>query len=307
MLFNVFSRLRRRNDRLQAVATARLLHDLNRVDTFPTLSDATARALALTNDPNATLADLGDLVRRDSVLTLAVLKLANSVAYRGKYPVDDLKKALPRIGMRGTRQVLAAAGMRGVFRNRPPEVADACEALLRHGLFVAALAGRLNAVAGIGFTGEEFTAGLLHDIGRLVACVRAPAAFTQVDPLTFDEGAEVLERERAALGLSHCELGGRFARTNGLPDAVVAAIEGHHAPAGEKRFPLLVALTAAADDLANHVQRERRVGTFRPARAPGFVALRARVGELVTGVCRELPQLVVDAIRETRAMLRASR
>lgn len=267
MLFNIFSRLRRRPERLPAITAERLLHDLNRVDTFQVLSDTTARALALTNDPNATLAEVAELVRRDSVLTVAVLKLANSMAYRGKFAVDDLKKAVPRLGLRGCRQVLATAGMRGVFRNRPPQMADACEALLRHGLFTAALAGQLNAVAGIGFGGEAFTAGMLHDIGRLVVCVRAPDAFAQVDPLTFTETPAVLDTERALLGTTHCEVGGRFARVNGLSEAVTAAIEGHHAPVAEKQFPLLVALTAAADDLANHVQRERTLKAYRPARA----------------------------------------
>lgn len=306
MLFNIFSRLRRRTDRLPAVTAERLLHDLARVDTFPVLSDTTARALALTNDPNATLADIVDLVRRDTVLTVAILKLANSMAYRGKFPVDDLKKAVPRLGLRGCRQVLAAAGMRGVFRNRPPQVADACEALLRHGLFTAALAGQLNAVAGIGFGGEAFTAGMLHDIGRLVVCVRAPDAFARVDPLTFDEAPAVLDSERALLGTTHCELGGRFARANGLSEGVIAAIEGHHRPAGEKRFPLLVALTAAADDLANHVQRERKLGPFRPGRSAGFAALRGVLGDALGTVApAALGAIVVGAIRETRAMLRA--
>ena len=306
MFFSAFTRLLRRTPSPQ-VSVAGRLGDLDRVETFPTLSDTATRAMSVMNDPNAALTDLADLIRRDGVLATAVIKLSNSAAYRGRYPIDTVTKAITKLGMRGCQQVLATVGLRGVFKSRVPGAEAACEALLRHSLFTATLATQLNAAGGIGFRGEEFTAGLLHDIGRVILCVRAPEAFPQVDPLTFHENAQTLSHERQVMGTDHCEIGIRFAHANALPRPVACAIRHHHDPGAEKEYPLLVALTAAADALANHVQRERKLTNFRPEQCAGFVHLQHVLGPDTVGDVRKvLTSAVVDALRETRTMLRVA-
>ena len=304
MFFKAFTRLFRR-ELAPVSAVAELVRDLGRVESFPTLSDTTVRAMALTNDPRATIADLGELVRRDGVLAVAVLKVVNSAAYRGGRATENVQQAVVRLGMRRCQQVIAAVGVRGVFRYTSPQVAAACEGLLRHALFTATLATRLNGVGHLGFRGEEFTAGLLHDIGRVIVCVRAPDAFAQADPMTFQEDDELLARERAVLPFDHCELGARFAVANQLPRAVTNAILNHHVPEAERDHPLLVALTAASDRLANHVQRERKLNTYHLDECPGFVQLRDLAGaDALKPIRKSLPTAVVDALRETRALLR---
>lgn len=305
MFFKAFTRLFRREPSPPAALSELLLRDLGRVESFPTLSDTTVRAMAVANDPSATIADLAELVRRDGVLAVSVLKVVNSAAYRGNRPTENVQQAAVRLGMRRCQQVISAVGVRGVFKYSSPQVATACEGLLRHALFTATLATRINGVGRLGFRGEEFTAGLLHDIGRVIVCVRAPDAFAQADPMTFDEDDGLLTRERAVLQSDHCELGARFALANQLPRAVASAILNHHYPEAEREFPLLVALTAAADELANHVQRERKLTTYHADEHPGFSQLCELVdAATVKAVRKALPGAVIDALRETRALLR---
>lgn len=304
MFFTAFKRLFRREPP-PALHTPDLIKDLGRIESFPTLSDVTVRAMALTNDPKATLADLADLIRRDPVLSVGVLKLANSAAHRGRRASENVQQATVRLGMRRVQQVIAAVGVSGVFKYTSPLAEVMCEGLLRHSLFTAGIAARLNATAELGFRGEEFTAGLLHDIGRVIMCVRAPAAFAVLDPLTFQEDGSVLARERDAIKFDHCELGYRFARANQLPPAVTNAILNHHFPQAEREFPLLVALTAAADGLANHAQRERKLTNYRPEKCPGFVRLLATAGpEKTRAVRAAASRAVVESLRDTRAMLK---
>lgn len=305
MFFRAFTRLFRR-DKEPVLPGADLLRDLGRIETFPTLSDTALRAMALTNDPTASTDDLVDLIRRDGVLTVALLKLANSAAYGGRHPTENVHRAVVRLGQRGCRQVLAAVAARGVFRHPAPEGARVCDGLLRHALFTGTLASKLSATGGLGFRGEEFTAGLLHDIGRVILCTRAPAAFPAIDPMTFDEGPDVLANERAVLSIDHCEIGARFARVNHLPGGVIAAVLNHHFPSAEQEYRLLVVLTAVADVLANHVQRERKLTNFDPNDEPAFAVFRRCAGEAAWNDIRaDLSNTVVVALRETRAMLRA--
>jgi putative nucleotidyltransferase with HDIG domain len=180
--------------------------------------------------------------------------------------------------------------------------------LLRHALFTAMLASRLSKTAQLGFQGEEFTAGLLHDIGRIIICTRVPDWLGEFDLLSFHEDAETLVRERKWLRMDHCVVGAEFAKVNRLPDSVISTILHHHEPEAEKRHPLLVGLVALADSLANHVQRDHKVTNLRVEQLRGFPVLAHRVGEWVyRGIREAIPEAVVGALRETRAMLRIAR
>ena len=93
MFFKAFTRLFRREPPPPAALSDLLLHDLGRVESFPTLSDTTVRAMAVANDPAATIGDLAELVRRDGVLAVSVLKVVNSAAYRGSQPTENVQQA----------------------------------------------------------------------------------------------------------------------------------------------------------------------------------------------------------------------
>ena len=304
MFFRAFTSLFRGPPRLPS-APAAILKDLGKVENFPTLSDATIRALELLHDPASSLTDVSDLVRRDAVLAVSLLKTANSVVYRGRNEIQDVRQAAIRLGKRGCLRVISSVGIKTIFRHRVTEARTACEGLHRHALFTASLAAHLNDLGGLGFQGEEFTAGLLHDIGRVIICVRAPEAFFRADPMSFREDAKVLSHERDVLSIDHCEVGYRFARANGLPDSVAAAILNHHFPKAEEQHRTLVALIGMADALANHVQREKKLAGFILTECPGFASVRRRLDpEVIDDLPAAVSRVVKEALRETRALLR---
>jgi HD-like signal output (HDOD) protein len=177
MLLTAFSRWLKASRPPSGLLTPDLLKNLDRVETFPTLSDTVIRAIALANDPNASLDQMGGLIRRDALTAAAVLKRANSWSFRGRHPVGDVQQAVVRLGMRECNQVVTAVGMRALYAPADEGCRAAAEVLLRHGLLTACLASAVNRALDLGFRGEEFSAGLLHDIGRLVVLVRAPQAF----------------------------------------------------------------------------------------------------------------------------------
>jgi hypothetical protein len=122
--------------------------------------------------------------------------------------------------------------------------------------------------------------------------------------MTFEEGSGLLFREREVLGVDHCWLGVRFAEANRLPAAVVAAVRYHHAPVAETTHRRLVALTALADRLANHVQRRRKVADYTFDGCPGFAVLAADWDARRRAEVRaSLPKAVVWSMRLTRGML----
>jgi HD-like signal output (HDOD) protein len=140
----------------------------------------------------------------------------------------------------------------------------------------------LNRTLNLGFQGEEFTAGLLHDFGRTLIAVADESRFKKADSLTFEEDENILLIEDNILGTDHCKFGAWFAATNGLPDALVAAVRWHHSPAKCQTHRKLVALTAAADHIANFLQTAQDFDGYDTTQNPGINVL----GDL--GGCTQL-------------------
>ena len=240
----------------------KLLADLEKVETFPNLSDTATRAMSLVNDPDSSLADMAALVRRDGVLVAALLKVANSPAFRGRSEVADVTDAVGRLGLRGCSQLMSGLGLKGMYDRHPPHVRGSCELVLRHSLFAACVAGGLNQKLQLGMRGDEFTAALLHDIGRIVICVKAADVYLSANLPEYDEADDLLAQERQAFGTDHTAVGSLFAVKNQLPTPIARAIMNHHAPSREADHKELVALVALADALANHVQLAHNLTGF---------------------------------------------
>jgi putative nucleotidyltransferase with HDIG domain len=283
----------------------RLVADLDQLESLPHLSDTAVQAMTLANSPDATLAEMVNVIRRDGMMASAVLKLANSAVYRGSGEVTELQQAVVRIGFRGCGNLISGIGMKSIYDRHPPGVQEACEGVLKHSLFVASLASAVNRVAHIGLQGEEFTAGLLHDIGRVVLCVKAPDVYAAAGVPEHDDG-DVRAAERAAFGTDHCSVGGLFAIKNNLPTRLGRVILNHHHPADEGDYRDLVGLVALADALANHIQLHHNATGFDAEADPGYLTLRSVVdADRLERFRAMLPKIVVHSVKETRGMLKS--
>jgi HD-like signal output (HDOD) protein len=181
--------------------------------------------------------------------------MANSPLYTYSASVLTLHQAVVRLGINRTRSVIFTSGMASVFRKLDLEEEWVREQLWMHSFMTAVVAWHLNKEFNCGFDGEEFTASILHDFGRLLFAVCLPERLEEIDPLDFDETPFVTRREQDITGVDHCELGAWFAVANRLPEELVEVVRLHHTPEEARVAPRLVALVAAADHLANHLQR----------------------------------------------------
>lgn len=278
--------------------------NLDKVESLPLLSDTTLRAMALCRNPDASLADMATVIRRDGVLTAAVLKLANGAVYGSSVAVTDVLHAVVRLGMRGCGNVISAAGVGRLFAVLPPEVRRPTDGVLRHSLFVGELATAVGRELRLGLGGEVYTAGLLHDIGRVALCVHAPDQYVPMLDTPADE-PDVRPQERRAFGTDHCTVGMLFATRNGLPACIARTIRHHHDPDAEGEHRAVTAAVAFADAVANHLHTHRAVGTFPFDSTPAVAVLRELAAAGLTDTLRTaLPRLVRQGVRDTRAVLK---
>jgi putative nucleotidyltransferase with HDIG domain len=207
----------------------------------PPLPVAHVQAFRLLRELEPSVQELVGIVENDPSLTASLLRVANSARSFPVARIGTVRGAIVRIGVTDARRMVLAATLGEAFSGENGSGVDEHE-LWRHLTTTAVLAEMLLPDAADG--SEAFTAGLLHDIGRLVMASQAPSRYGKVVELA-GLGLDVIEAERRTFGLTHVDWGERIGRQWDFPEPLVAAIAGHH--------------ECAAGDLARAVHGARRM------------------------------------------------
>ena len=168
-----------------------------------------------------------------------MLRLANSAFFGQSRRVATIPRAVVLLGFSTVRNL--ALGVKvwdtlgaGIGRNR-------LEQLWAHAVAVGVAAKTLAARLRAGDPDEAFTAGVLHDVGRLILAMRFREEYWQSVGSAGE--AEAIERkEAAALGVDHAEVGGWILEAWSLPPAIVEAVRSHHADDVRAGVPGLLAV-----------------------------------------------------------------
>jgi len=98
-----------------------------------------------------------------------------------------------------------------------------------------------------------FVAGLLHDIGRLVMCLKVPDQLKVVIGFAQKSGDRWYKSEAKYFGFDHGGVGGALLRAWNLPKKLQEAVAHHHFPSSAQKFPLEAAIVHLADRISHHV------------------------------------------------------
>lgn len=205
------------------------------------LPDVWVRISQLLDDPRADAAALGEVVAHDPALTSRLLRLVNSASYGLPSRVETVSRAVALVGTEELRHLVLSAAATGALQRLRPQGLD-LEAFWHHSVHCALLVRALAARRQPRQRERGFVAGLLHDVGRLVLCHQAPGACRAAAEPPLRTGAELLARERAALGFTHADVGGELLRAWGLPESLWEPVQCHHEPGAAQRYPVDAAL-----------------------------------------------------------------
>jgi putative nucleotidyltransferase with HDIG domain len=203
----------------------------SRIENLPTLPVAVSQLIRLTASNETSLNDFEKVIRPDPALTANILKTANSVAYRGVREITNVKDAVGRLGMRGVFDVAAGYAFAKVLPDRLPGYEVDAHSFWQHSVAVAVFCQKLlkNSLGGQA-PDLAFTAGLLHDLGKLVICFFLEEKASEVQSVLDMGKLTYVNAERKALGTDHAEVGIAVARKWSLPHAVGIAARWHHQP-----------------------------------------------------------------------------
>lgn len=200
----------------------RSLHEL------PSLPAVVMELLGSIEQADIDISVLAKKVSHDQALTAKTLRLANSSAYGLQVKVTTLSQAITFLGFQTTRNLIIAAAVTGCFPNGQCAGFND-KAFWRHSIATAAcakvLARRMKFNQDV-----AFTAGLLHDIGRLVLVASFPARYAQAIALRKERDCDLLAAERDVLGVDHVAAGITLAGHWNFSDTMRLAIAHHHDP-----------------------------------------------------------------------------
>jgi len=227
----------------------RLEHIVSQIDDLPTLPDVVIKMLALIDRMDTSVPELSQVVSKDPVFTMKIIKMANSRFYGFPRQISTVDMAVVALGFKQLKCLALSLSVVEQFDQETMPSGFDLEKFWEHSIGCG-IAGRMLAKEfGYQVGAEAFVAGLLHNIGKLFLCQHCPREFNEINLLVQEGGLSFLAAERAVIDVTHAELGQWLAVTWNLPVELSDAIAYHHNPAEAEHHPELACLVHFADIL----------------------------------------------------------
>ncbi len=203
---------------------------LDRIGTLPPLPTTALRLMAVINDPRSSMEDIVEVVRYDQSLTTQVLRLCNSAFFGLSRQVSSLSEAMFRLGTLKVLQLVMSVHTNVLLMKEQRGYSLEPGALWRHSVGVALASTVLGERCKIQNISLLFTAGLLHDIGKVILNEYVAQECHEIVRLVHEQQQSFIDAETQVLGHSHDQIGGMVAERWQLPDSIVRCIRYHHTP-----------------------------------------------------------------------------
>ena len=260
------------------------------IQRLPTLPSVLGQILDAASDPEASALDLGQYIATDQSLAGSVLKIVNSAYYSFQREITSIARAIVILGFIEVRNLaLTATAFQSLAKGNSGY--DRTQ-LWRHSMGTAIAASRLARTVNVEEPDDFFTAGLLHDIGKVTLDVLYPEQFIEAAQNANANGRFLRDVELETFGFSHPQVGGLLGKHWNLPKSVVDTIEHHHCPEASSVARELTDITA----LANYLTYQAGLGEASNGKQPEFpeaVAKRLRASD---PICEN----IAEDLRESR-------
>jgi putative nucleotidyltransferase with HDIG domain len=227
----------------------RLRVSLEELQALPTLPAVALRVMELARAPETPLDTLAKLIERDPALSAAILRVVNSAFYERPQPVSSVQRALVVLGVAEVRRICLVVAVFKAFPERPGQAGLDRKLFWQHSAACGVAARRLCELLKSPHDGEEFTAGLLHDVGKLILDLCFPESYREAVAISYRDGCSMAHAERQLFDADHTEVGAWLAERWKLPGELTAAIRWHDSPELAPE-PHLAAIVHLADVFA---------------------------------------------------------
>ncbi len=181
------------------------------------------------DSPMSSPGEIAGVVSKDTSLSAKLLKLVNSPFYGFPQKIDSIARAVMVVG--GDEISTLALGVSAInaFTDIPEELMNMRD-FWEHSITCGVYAKTLGDMAGGLHAERLFTAGMLHDIGRLILFNKLPRASVEAMTLSLANRIPPTEAEKEVFGFTHAEVGAELMRAWKFPEELALVVERHHTP-----------------------------------------------------------------------------
>ncbi len=176
------------------------------VDGMPAFPKSVQRILELTRDVNSTPKDLVDVIDKDPVVTVKILKVVNSAYYSLPKQITSIGHSVVYLGFNTIKNLALSIAAIGMLPKDNAAEFDVQQYLL-HSLATAALAKQLAGKVQDADPMDCFIAGLLHDFGKVVFAQFMPEEFKAALQLSKSDGSSLHAALQRTIGVDHVVVG----------------------------------------------------------------------------------------------------
>jgi HD-like signal output (HDOD) protein len=209
----------------------RLTLVVSQMQSLPSLPSLYMELMKQLELPDPSIKKIGATISQDPGMTAKILQMVNSAFFGLRRHISNPADAVGLLGLDIVKALVLSIHVFSQFSStRIPGFS--LEALWEHTMAVGALSKQIARAEKQTpqVVDDSFTAGLLHECGKLVLAARLPREYGEMLTLASTEELPMDEAERKVFGATYPEVGAYLLGLWGLPDSIVEAVAFHQSP-----------------------------------------------------------------------------
>lgn len=240
-----------------------------KIESIPPYPDSVKMILELI-DIDADLKDIAGEICTDVSLSARILQIANSTFYRGKFPVEDIQRALSRIGLKSISRVVKVFGIHSTVMNQAGNHLNGYNIPMKIFMNYSAMTAIISMLLAPHYDQEylkasefsfdidmvAYTAALVQNLGMIILGHCIDNNMEDRIQAHLKDGMKITEIENSLLGTNHPEVSAKILKKWKLSDNFIHSIVTHHDPvASLKHEDPLSGILYCADTVASRFLR----------------------------------------------------
>jgi len=204
---------------------------VSKVGSFPTLPAVYLKVIAALNSRDASAETISEAIAGDLAISARLLQVVNSSYFSPGEKISSIVEAVTVLGTETAKNLALAVQVFG-SEGKSAEQRALIDQVWRHSMAVAAAGRRIMASerADANAVEEAYTAGLFHDIGKLILFESVPEEHAQARKLAREKQMPLYRAETEIIGCNHAEVGAYLLGRWGMSVQVIEAAAFHHEP-----------------------------------------------------------------------------
>jgi HD-like signal output (HDOD) protein len=190
---------------------------------LPPFHAAALKLLNISSESSSAINDFETVFRGDPALTADLLLVANSALFGNRAKIASIRHALTHLGLDRVRSLASTISLSFFVRNQPRTAF--VRHIWAHSVATAVIAETLGELYDVK---DLYTAGLVHDLGRLGLVLTVGPNYEKWITPEFPNIEEANQMEQARFGMTHCEAGSLVGHKWGFPVVLRTCMLGHH-------------------------------------------------------------------------------